>query len=215
MTIRQPLTVILAVLAGNVALSEWLARRGWLAHLGSALLVIVITAVMANLGVIPTFGTGSPVYDGITQTDLLAGSDSLAVGAIETITFTVRITLGDATGPFANQAFVSTADEPGGDPTDTDPSDEGDDPDPDGDGDPGGDPEACEIDPEDPACEDTPTDVDVPDFEDPVLPGLNLRALRQGRRDTAERNDAVLPEIAVRGRQAIRLLDDGELPRVL
>jgi uncharacterized membrane protein len=56
---------ILAVLAGNVAFSEWLSRRGWFAHLGSALLVIVITAVVANLGVIPTYGEGSPVYEGI------------------------------------------------------------------------------------------------------------------------------------------------------
>jgi len=56
---------ILAVLAANVALSEWLAARTPLRHLGSALLVIVLTSVTANLGWIPTVGDGSPVYDGI------------------------------------------------------------------------------------------------------------------------------------------------------
>lgn len=56
---------ILAVLGAMVALSEILARRGWLRHLGSALLVIVFTAVVANLGVIPTVTDGSPVYDAV------------------------------------------------------------------------------------------------------------------------------------------------------
>ena len=58
-----------AVLALNVALSEWLCRRTWLRHLGTALLVIVVTAIQANLGLIPTYGPEIPdhalrVYDG-------------------------------------------------------------------------------------------------------------------------------------------------------
>jgi len=63
----HPLWVI-AVLAGATAASEWLARRTALRHLGSALLVIVLAAVAANLGVIPSVTDGSPVYDAIFGT---------------------------------------------------------------------------------------------------------------------------------------------------
>jgi uncharacterized membrane protein len=53
---------VLAILALNVALCEWLCRRTWLRHLGTALLVIVVTAVEANLGLIPTYGPEIPPY---------------------------------------------------------------------------------------------------------------------------------------------------------
>jgi len=56
---------ILAVLALNVFVSEWLARHTALRHLGSSLLVIVLTAVVANLGVIPTYRDDIPVYSGV------------------------------------------------------------------------------------------------------------------------------------------------------
>ncbi|HVS19276.1 MAG TPA: DUF819 family protein [Planctomycetota bacterium] len=61
-----PLAVA-GVLCANVVLSEWLARRGIFRHLGSALLVIVVTAVEANLGLIPTVAPESmhPVYEGV------------------------------------------------------------------------------------------------------------------------------------------------------
>jgi uncharacterized membrane protein len=48
-----------------VVASEMLARRGLFRHLGSALLVIVLTSVVANLGIVPTVTEGSPVYDAI------------------------------------------------------------------------------------------------------------------------------------------------------
>ena len=47
----------MAVLAGLVALSEWLVRTTAMKHIGSALLVILLTAVVANLGIIPTTST--------------------------------------------------------------------------------------------------------------------------------------------------------------
>ncbi|WP_412068879.1 DUF819 domain-containing protein [Rubrivirga sp. IMCC43871] len=59
---------VAAVLCGLVALSEWLVRRTPARHVGSALLVILLTAVVANLGVLPTGSTAEapvPVYDGI------------------------------------------------------------------------------------------------------------------------------------------------------
>lgn len=57
---------IVTVLALNVALCEWACIHSWLRHLGTALLVIVVTAVEANLGLIPTYptdGSSVPVYD--------------------------------------------------------------------------------------------------------------------------------------------------------
>ncbi len=60
----SPLAV-LAVLLLSVALSEWLCRTTPLRHLGSALLVIVLAAVWANLGLIPTGSQPSVVYDAV------------------------------------------------------------------------------------------------------------------------------------------------------
>ena len=59
--------VIVALLAANVVLAEWLANNTPLRHLGSALLVIVTTAVCANTGILPTVSpeAGSPVYDAV------------------------------------------------------------------------------------------------------------------------------------------------------
>lgn len=57
--------LILAVLGANIALSEWLVRTTLLRHLGTALLVIVITAATANLGLIPTGTEPLALYEGI------------------------------------------------------------------------------------------------------------------------------------------------------
>lgn len=54
----------ISVLCFNIALTEWLVRHTFLRHLGSALLVIAVTAVTANLGIIPT---SSEVYDGVFE----------------------------------------------------------------------------------------------------------------------------------------------------
>ncbi|MEM9388159.1 MAG: DUF819 family protein [Pseudomonadota bacterium] len=62
--ITAPLGV-LAVLAVNVSVSDWLGRRpGW--HLlGAALLVIALTAVCANVGLIPSVTDGSVAYEAV------------------------------------------------------------------------------------------------------------------------------------------------------
>ena len=52
---------ILAVLGAFVALSEWLVRHTALRHLGTALLVIVITAVAANIGALPPYTDRVPL----------------------------------------------------------------------------------------------------------------------------------------------------------
>lgn len=56
---------ILIILTANVVLSIWLEEHTKLKHLGAALLVILITAVVANLGLIPSASDNSPVYGGI------------------------------------------------------------------------------------------------------------------------------------------------------
>ncbi|CAN5701712.1 DUF819 family protein [soil metagenome] len=58
------ITVLLLVIAG----SEWLVRRGAMRYVGSALLVILLGAVVANLGIIPAGSTPEapvPIYDAI------------------------------------------------------------------------------------------------------------------------------------------------------
>ena len=107
------------------------------------------------------FTPADPAYDGTTQVALLAGADTLAVDGLETISYTVRVDVGDQTGPFLNTAIVTVSDTPGGNVLFEDRSEDGTDPDPSGDDDPNSDPDACEADPFDPDCEDTPTTIDV------------------------------------------------------
>ena len=57
---------VLAVLCLIVVLSEWMVRTTWLRHLGTALVVILVTAVVANLGILPAGSTEEapvPAYD--------------------------------------------------------------------------------------------------------------------------------------------------------
>ncbi|MEX2181444.1 MAG: DUF819 family protein [Gemmatimonadaceae bacterium] len=64
---RNPL-FILTVLSLLVVLSEWIVRRTALRHVGSALVVIILGAVVSNLGLIPTSSTPDapvPVYDAV------------------------------------------------------------------------------------------------------------------------------------------------------
>lgn len=56
---------ILAILGVNIVAAELLARYTWARHLGTTLLVMIITAVVANLGVIPTTDQAAPIYKDI------------------------------------------------------------------------------------------------------------------------------------------------------
>lgn len=58
-------TVQIAALGALVFLAEWLGRRPGFQHVGSALLVIVLTAIVANVGLLPTYAEGSAVYDAV------------------------------------------------------------------------------------------------------------------------------------------------------
>ncbi len=57
---------VLAILCLIVVASEWMVRRTWMRHMGTALVVILVTAVVANLGIIPAGSTEEapvPAYD--------------------------------------------------------------------------------------------------------------------------------------------------------
>lgn len=56
---------VLAMLCFNVAISEWLVKRTFFRHFGTALLVIVVTAVFANIEIIPTASDNSALYGAI------------------------------------------------------------------------------------------------------------------------------------------------------
>src|SRR5262249_60275437 len=54
-----------------------------------------------------------------------------------------------------------------------------------------------------------------PRKQDPLLSGLDLRALWQSPGEAAKGDDAVLSTLALRGREALRVLDHSQLPRGL
>lgn len=59
---------VLAVLCLIVVITELLVRHTFLRHFGTALLVILITAIIANIGILPAGSSAEnpvPVYDGI------------------------------------------------------------------------------------------------------------------------------------------------------
>ncbi|MBO3698218.1 DUF819 domain-containing protein [Roseivirga sp. E12] len=66
MNIQQPV-YILAFLCFLIFLSEWLCKYTKLKHLSSSLLVILLGAIAANFGMIPSASNASPVYDSIFQ----------------------------------------------------------------------------------------------------------------------------------------------------
>lgn len=56
---------IMAVLCMNIVVSEWLVRHTFLRHVGTALVIILLTAIVANLGVIPSASNAPPLYGSI------------------------------------------------------------------------------------------------------------------------------------------------------
>ncbi len=56
---------VLTLLCLSVVISEWLVKNTFLKHLGTALVVILFVAVLANIGLLPSASQGSVVYTGI------------------------------------------------------------------------------------------------------------------------------------------------------
>jgi len=65
MALLQNPLAILAVLMLNIIISEQLVKLPYFRSLGTALIVILVTAITANLGLIPASTNPPPVYDGI------------------------------------------------------------------------------------------------------------------------------------------------------
>ncbi len=61
---HSPLLVLFFLCLMIIA-SDWLAKNTIFKYLGTTLLVILLTAVIANLGLVPSASQGSPLYDGI------------------------------------------------------------------------------------------------------------------------------------------------------
>ena len=76
----------------------------------------------------------NPAYDGRGDTRLLAGDETLPAGARAELTLRLAVSVGDAPGPFLNQAHLTSASVPGGAPLAEDRSDDGSEPDPNGNG---------------------------------------------------------------------------------
>lgn len=65
--VTDPL-LLFAILCVCVLVSDLLVRTTWLRHAGTAMLVIVVTAVVANLGLVPSASTPDrpvPIYDAV------------------------------------------------------------------------------------------------------------------------------------------------------
>lgn len=62
--ILEPVYVA-TVLCLLVALSEWLSRRKFFSYFGSALIVIIAAAILANLRLLPSSQNAPPLYDGV------------------------------------------------------------------------------------------------------------------------------------------------------
>ncbi len=106
---------IAAVLAFIIAGCEWLANNTWFRHLGAALLVIVVTAVVANLGIIPTYSADTPLYGniftyvaplGIFWLLLLVDLHSLRQAGLPTLVLFLLGALGTALGAAAGHWLV-------------------------------------------------------------------------------------------------------------
>lgn len=64
--IQNPVYII-TVLLLLVVFSEWLSKIKFFHRLGSALIIIVATAILANLGLLPSSQNAPPLYNGIFQ----------------------------------------------------------------------------------------------------------------------------------------------------
>ncbi len=65
MALLQDPLAILALLMLNIVIAEQLAKRPYFRALGTSLLVIILTAITANLGLIPASTNAPALYDGI------------------------------------------------------------------------------------------------------------------------------------------------------
>jgi uncharacterized membrane protein len=58
---NDPLFILCVILAA-AALAEWLSGKRFFRQIGGSLIVIVLVALLANLGIVPTFSNAPPLY---------------------------------------------------------------------------------------------------------------------------------------------------------
>ena len=120
---------------GDVTLSNVQLTEDLNATFGAATSFSYVPSSLAVTGGTATV-TANAGFDGTANTDLLAGTDSMAVGTNATLEFQVTVVPADINDTY-NNTVVAEGDSPRGTEV-TDNSDDGADPDPDGDGNPGG-----------------------------------------------------------------------------
>ena len=76
---QNPLYV-LAALSLLIFISEWLCQNTFLRHLSTALMVIILGAIAANLRLVPTASNASPVYGAVFTYVAPAGIFFLLLG---------------------------------------------------------------------------------------------------------------------------------------
>jgi uncharacterized repeat protein (TIGR01451 family) len=118
--------------AGNISLNSLQVTENLSQTFPGASVLSIVPNSLSSTGVIPV--TVNPNFNGTTDTNLLAGTDSLAVGANATITFNVRVNPGATPGPYNNTAVGNATGANGTEVSDQ--SNNGTNVDPDGDGDP-------------------------------------------------------------------------------
>ncbi|MDF2157121.1 DUF819 family protein [Algoriphagus sp. CAU 1675] len=65
MTFTQDPLFVAGILSISVFFSTWLTKFSWGKTIGTPILVILICAVLSNVGIIPSAMQGNPVYDGV------------------------------------------------------------------------------------------------------------------------------------------------------
>ncbi len=103
---------ILAILAGTILLSEWLQRFKIFRVAGAAILVIVITAILANIGVVPSGSnsTYSAIFDYIAPAAIFVLLLDVNLAELKKVGFPMLIlffigTLGTTLGVLAATRF--------------------------------------------------------------------------------------------------------------
>ena len=125
-----------------------------------------VTSVFVKAGSLTTGAlTAAGNFDGIANLNILAGTDTLAIGQSETIRFTVVVDFIGGTPPFLNQAEATVANTPGGPPINSDMSDSGTQPDGTNPGAPG-----------DTGSSDDPTPIEIPSasLDKTASPAINV-----------------------------------------
>ena len=110
MTMMTDPVFILFVVGANIVIAELLAKHTPAKHLGATLLVMVITAIVANLGVIPTSAKDAfREIGGLGVTLFLFASLTIAIHAVVTFATAALLRIDVNVAAIASQANIGGA----------------------------------------------------------------------------------------------------------